>query len=44
MKKECSEIVVRKKAEAYCSSVDRCVSEVEAKLEQRGRIVAYKTE
>ena len=36
MKKECSENEVRNKAEAYCSSVERCVSEVEAKLEQWG--------
>ena len=36
MKKECSESEARNKAEAYCSSVERCVSEVEAKLEQWG--------
>lgn len=36
MKKECSEKEARSKAEAYCSSVERCVSEVEAKLEQWG--------
>lgn len=36
MRKECSESEARNKAEAYCSSVERCVSEVEAKLEQWG--------
>lgn len=36
MKKECSESEARNKAEAYCLSVERCVSEVEAKLEQWG--------
>lgn len=36
MMKECSENEARNKAEAYCSSVERCVSEVEAKLEQWG--------
>ena len=36
MKKECSESEARNKAEAYCSSVERCVSEVEVKLEQWG--------
>ena len=36
MRKECSESEARHKAEAYCSSVERCVSEVEAKLEQWG--------
>lgn len=36
MKKEYSENELRSKAEAYCSSVERCVSEVEAKLEQWG--------
>ena len=36
MKKECSENEARNKAEAYCSSVERCVAEVEAKLDQWG--------
>lgn len=36
MKEECSENVARNKAEVYCSTVERCVSEVEAKLEQWG--------
>lgn len=36
MKEECSEREARNKAEAYCSSVERCVSEVEMKLEQWG--------
>lgn len=36
MKGELSENEARYKAEAYCSSVERCVAEVEAKLEQWG--------
>lgn len=36
MKGECSENEAKYKAEAYCSSMERCVAEVEAKLEQWG--------
>lgn len=36
MKGEISENELRCKAEAYCSSVERCVAEVEAKLSQWG--------
>lgn len=36
MKGECSENEARYKAEAYCSSMERCIADVEAKLEQWG--------
>ena len=36
MKGDLSENEARYKAEAYCSSVERCVAEVEAKLDQWG--------
>lgn len=39
MKKEWSENELRYKAEAYCSSAERCVAEVEAKLSQWGAAV-----
>ena len=37
MKGELSENELRYKAEAYCSSMERCVTDVEAKLSQWGR-------
>lgn len=36
MKGELSENELRYKAEAYCSSMERCVTDVEAKLSQWG--------
>lgn len=36
MKKECSENELCVKAEAYCSSMERCITEVESKLIQWG--------
>ena len=36
MKKECEEEIVRNKAEAYCVSVERCISEVKGKLKLWG--------
>lgn len=36
MKRDYSENEMRSKAEAYCSSAEHCVAEVEAKLEQWG--------
>lgn len=36
MKEELSENEAKYKAEAYCSSMERCVADVEAKLEQWG--------
>ncbi|WP_455664512.1 regulatory protein RecX [Phocaeicola sp.] len=36
MKGECSENEAKYKAEAYCSSTERCIADVEAKLEQWG--------
>lgn len=42
MKGELSENEARYKAEAYCSSVERCIAEVEAKLEQWGATAEVK--
>lgn len=42
MKKEWSENEARYKAEAYCSSMERCVADVEAKLEQWGATAEIK--
>lgn len=38
MKGELSENELRYKAEAYCSSMERCVTDVEAKLSQWGQL------
>ena len=41
MKGEFSENDLKSKAEAYCTSMERCVADVEAKLSQWGKFLVF---